>query len=350
MKKLFVILVLLLVATPQAQTQTGIAGAWRAVSVMPDGTADGALATRDFFFELKADGASLTASVTGAPIVIRDGRIERNVVTLNGVMNNAPVSFTGNLSGDEIVFTAVGLIPEPMHFVARRVARVTTIRGTVSDAALVQQLMKQYNVPGVSIAVIKDFKIAAAFAYGVADADSKTSVTTQTMFQAASVSKPVAAMVSLKAVQDKRFSLDQDINSILKSWKLPFGEWTKTSPVTPRTLMSHTSGMGDGFGFPGSVPGTTLPTLPQILDGVPPSNTRPIRLERPPSIGYEYSGGGVLLQQLALTDAVGKPFAQIAREWVLDPLGMTNSTFEQPAARRTATERRASSRSEWGQE
>jgi CubicO group peptidase (beta-lactamase class C family) len=137
-------------------------------------------------------------------------------------------------------------------------------------------------------------------------------------------------MVSLKAVQDKAFSLDQDVNTILKSWKLPVGELTRSGPVTPRMLMSHTSGMGDGFGFPGYAPGVPIPTLRQILDGVPPSNVRAVRLERAPLAGFEYSGGAVILQQLALMDAAGKPFAEIAREWVLDPLEMTNSTYEQP--------------------
>jgi len=100
------------------------------------------------------------------------------------------------------------------------------------------------NVPGVSIAVIKDFKVALAVAYGVTDAETRTPVTTRTMFQAGSISKTVAAMASLKAVQEKRFTLDQDVNTILKSWKLPVGEFTKAHPVTP--AHAHESCLGHG--------------------------------------------------------------------------------------------------------
>jgi CubicO group peptidase (beta-lactamase class C family) len=325
--KMLLVLMLLAILTLPVQTQTGIAGRWRTVALLPDGT------TRDFTMDLKVDGTSVTGTVTGPPLVIREGRIEGSVVTLSGVNmnNNQPASLTGQISGNEIVFKAVGLLPEAFQFVARRDTRMT-ITGSVSDSALLQQLLKQFNVPGVSIAIIKDFKVVLATAYGVADVETGTPVTTKTMFQAASISKPVAAMASLKAVQEGRFSLDQDVNTILKSWKLPEGELTKTGPVTPRTLMSHTSGTGDAFGFPGYAPGAPLPTLQQILDGVSPSNLRAVRLERPPLTGFEYSGGGVLMQQLALVEAVGKPFTQIAREWVLDPLEMTNSTFEQPPA------------------
>ena len=212
-------------------------------------------------------------------------------------------------------------------------AATQTPNGRVSDPSVVQKLMKDFNVPAVSIAIINDFKIAATYAYGLADVETGAPVTTTTMFQAASISKPVAAMVSLKAVQDGRFSLDQDVNSILKSWKLPEGSFTKERRVTPRSLMSHTSGTGDAFGFPGYAAGAMLPSIPQILDGVqPPSNLRAVRLERAPLTGFEYSGGAVMIQQLALMDAVGKPFGDLAREWVLDPIGMTNSTFEQPLA------------------
>jgi CubicO group peptidase (beta-lactamase class C family) len=198
---------------------------------------------------------------------------------------------------------------------------------------VVGALMKRIEVPGVSIAVIKDFKIHWAKGYGVADVETGAPVTTETMFQAASISKPVAAMVSLRAVQEGRFGLDQDINTILKTWKLPVGEHTKDRPVTPRALLSHTSGTGDGFGFPGYAVGAPLPTLQQILDGVPPSNRRAVRLERAPMTGFKYSGGGSVMQQVVLTDAVGRPFAELAREWVLDPIGMTNSTYEQPLPR-----------------
>ena len=205
------------------------------------------------------------------------------------------------------------------------------------DAYTLQQMMERFHVPGVSVAVVKDFKVHWAKGWGVADVETGAPVKPDTMFQAASISKPVAAMASLKAIQDGKFRLDQDINTILKSWKLPDGNFTKNTAVTPRMLMSHTSGTGDGFGFPGYPPSAPMPTLVQILDGLPPSNVGVVRLERPPLTGYKYSGGAVMIEQLALTDVLGKPFAEIMREYVLDPIGMTDSSYEQPLPQQRAS-------------
>ena len=229
----------------------------------------------------------------------------------------------------------------PLFLVATAAAQdsaqmITTIEGPQVpnrqgfDSLSLRELLERLHVPGISVAVIKDFKVEWAKGWGVADVKEGNPVTAETMFQVASMSKPVAAMASLRAVQEGKFGLDQDVNTILKSWKMPASEFTKNIPVTPRELMSHTSGTGDGFGFPGYAPSAPRPTLVQILDGLPPSNVGKVRLERPPLTAYKYSGGAVTIQQLALIDAVGKPFAQIMREWVLDPIGMTNSTYEQP--------------------
>ncbi len=186
------------------------------------------------------------------------------------------------------------------------------------------ELMQRSHVPGLSIAVVRDFKIHWVKAYGIADVESGRPAETTTLFQAASISKPVTAMAAMRLVDEHRLSLDDDINSILKSWHVP------GHAVTPRSLMSHTSGADDGFGFPGYAPSAPRPSLVQILDGKPPSNVGPVLFARPPFQAYKYSGGGVTVMQLALVDLVGRPFAEFMRATVLDPLGMNDSSYAQP--------------------
>lgn len=197
-------------------------------------------------------------------------------------------------------------------------------------AMTVEELLAHFDVPGFGVAIIHDFEIHWAAGYGVADVETGRPVDEETMFQAASISKPVAAMASLKAVQDGLFGLEDDINDILTSWHLDGGDMTEGQPVTPRTLLSHTSGLGDAFGFPGYDPDAPLPTPVQIFDGHDLSNVGPIFMERRPWEAYEYSGGGVTVMQQALSDARGRPFADIMQTDVLDPIGMTRSTFIQP--------------------
>jgi CubicO group peptidase (beta-lactamase class C family) len=194
----------------------------------------------------------------------------------------------------------------------------------------IAELMARFSVPGVSIAVIHDHQIHWAKGYGIADVATGALVDTGTMFQAASMSKPVAAMAVLRAVQDGLFTLDDDINRILTSWKLDGGELTREHPVTPRMLTSHTSGLGDGFGFPGYDPSDTVPTVVQILQGHRHSNVGVLFMERPPMSLMEYSGGGVTVMQQALSNVRKRPFADIMRDGVLRPIGMTRSTYEQP--------------------
>lgn len=201
-----------------------------------------------------------------------------------------------------------------------------------TDPLGLAEMLGYFRVPAASLAIVRGFEIVAAKAWGVADAETGAPATEDTLFQAASISKPVAAMASLKAVEQGLFGLDQDINTILKSLTLPGSPFGGDVPVTPRMLMSHTSGTGDGFGFPGYEPGAPLPTILQILDGQLPSNTGPVRLVRPPLSQFQYSGGATTVQQLALTDAMGRPFGELIHDWVLGPAGMTSSSFAAPLA------------------
>ena len=195
--------------------------------------------------------------------------------------------------------------------------------------AFVKAQMAQRQIRGLSLAVIKDGKVAAARAYGVTDDSSKRPVTTTTLFQAGSISKPVSALGALHLVEAGKLSLDDEVNGKLESWKVPDNRFTATEKVTLRRLLSHTAGM-TVHGFPGYDVSEPKPTLVQVLDGAPPANTAPIRVDTTPGTVWRYSGGGISVMQLMVIDVTGQPFPQFMQKTVLGPIGMTNSSFEQP--------------------
>ncbi len=191
------------------------------------------------------------------------------------------------------------------------------------------QLMELYKVPGLSIAVIEDFKVVWAKGYGTTGAGSNVPVTTRTLFQAGSISKPVAATGALYLVEHGQLALDEDVNVKLKTWKVPENEFTKERRVTLRRLMSHTGGL-TVHGFPGYDVDAPMPTLVQIFNGEKPANTAPIRVDILPGTQERYSGGGVTIEQQLMMDVTGKAFPELLRETVLDKIGMADSSYEQP--------------------
>jgi CubicO group peptidase (beta-lactamase class C family) len=189
--------------------------------------------------------------------------------------------------------------------------------------------MKSNHINGISIALIKDFKIEWAKGYGWADSAKQRPVTVNTLFQAGSISKSLNAVGILKLVQDGKLSLDSDINSYLKSWKFPYDSLSKGKKVTIANLLSHTAGL-TVHGFDGYEKGDTIPTLIQILNGNKPANSKAIRSMYEPSFRHQYSGGGTTISQLILQDVTGQPYDAYMWKNVLSPMGMTHSFYTQP--------------------
>ena len=193
-----------------------------------------------------------------------------------------------------------------------------------------QQRMKHHRVPGLSIAVIRNYQVEWAKAYGWADTTARTLVTTNTLFSAGSISKLATAAAALALVQQGKLSLDAPINTYLKSWHLADNDFTRKRPVSLRLLLAHQGGTSQSAYF-GFVPGTTpLPSVVDILSGQPQAETRPVVVNREPGTGFQYSGGGYLVAQLALMDATGQAFAPLADAVLFRPLNMRSTTFAQP--------------------
>lgn len=220
--------------------------------------------------------------------------------------------------------------------VADRIARVerglmrpSYIAGQSVQHYTIEDRLQNYRTPGVSVAVMHDGKIEWAKGYGVVRAGGTQRIDSATLFQAASISKPVAAVAALRLVEQGRLTLDADINTVLESWKVADTSFTATEKVTLRRLLSHSAGL-TVHGFPGYPADASVPTVVQVLDGTPPANTPAVRVNVTPGSIWRYSGGGFTVMQLALSDLTGKPFPRLARELVLDPAGMRSSGYEQP--------------------
>jgi CubicO group peptidase (beta-lactamase class C family) len=200
----------------------------------------------------------------------------------------------------------------------------------------IRERMVHYNVPAVSVTVVDRYQVAWSRAYGYIRED-KTRATTETLFQAASISKPVTAAAALILVARGTLDLDSPVDRYLSSWKIPESALAGNSPVTLRRLLSHSAGISV-HGFEGYKATGPVPTLQQVLSGVPPANSLPVRVEEEPGRAWRYSGGGYTIVQQILEDVTDKPFPQVMKEMVLSKLGMESSAFLQPLPEQRARE------------
>jgi CubicO group peptidase (beta-lactamase class C family) len=213
--------------------------------------------------------------------------------------------------------------------VENNLRKAIAVRGRVVEQFNLEERMQFYRVPGVNLAVIQDGEVEWARGYGFKESGGSEPISPDTLFQAASISKPVAAMAALSLVEKGILELDEDVNQKLLSWKVPENEFTQLEKVTLRRILSHSAGL-TVHGFMGYEKGKAIPSIPQILDGKPPSNSAAVLVDVLPGSIWRYSGGGTTVAQLLMMEVTGKPFAELMQQSVLDKIGMTSSTYEQP--------------------
>jgi hypothetical protein len=173
------------------------------------------------------------------------------------------------------------------------------------------QLLERFRIPGVSIAVVAGGALAWAYAWGAAQAGRPGPVTEHTLFQAGSISKPVAAVCALRLFAQGHLDLDSDVNQVLVSWKVPANAGWQPR-VTVRQLLSHTAGL-TVHGFPGYRADRPAPSLIQVLNGQ--GNTAPVRVATLPGLQFSYSGGGYCVLQQLLIDSSHGSWCSTRSEW-----------------------------------
>lgn len=189
-----------------------------------------------------------------------------------------------------------------------------------------EEQMLNYKVTGLSIAVINSYEIEWAKGYGITGSTESPTVTDRTVFQAASMSKFVNAIALMKLKELEKINLDEDINTYLTSWKFPYSNDFGTNPITISQLLSHTAGLST-HGFSGYENSGNLPSIIQTLEGDKPANSDKVKQVLPPNKEFKYSGGGVTISQLILTDNSTSSYEDFLKSNVFIPLGMNNSFY-----------------------
>jgi CubicO group peptidase (beta-lactamase class C family) len=197
-----------------------------------------------------------------------------------------------------------------------------------SQPVRVESRMAEHKTPALSVAVIDNGELDWSAAWGRLNVGG-TRAGCDTLFQAGSLAKPVTLLAALRMREAGLIDFDKNIESYLLSYHLPAGRQTDDNPVTFHNLFAHTAGITPG-GYDGYAPGERLPTDQQIVRAEPPSNSRRVEVQNAPGTSLIYSGGGYTVIEIALQDQLGKPFEQIMREWLTDPIGMRQGTFAQP--------------------
>ncbi|NMG07532.1 serine hydrolase domain-containing protein [Brasilonema sp. UFV-L1] len=171
--------------------------------------------------------------------------------------------------------------------------------------------MQAALIPGLELAIIRDGKLFWSRGFGLKNRDTKQPVTNDTVFAAASLSKPLFAYAVLKMVEQGKLDLDTPLTEYTAK---PYISDPRIKLITARMALSHTTG------FPNW------------------SGENPLKIEYPPGKRFSYSGEGYLYLQKVVEEITQQPLNEYLHQQILEPLGMNSSSFIwQPAYQTTAS-------------
>jgi len=194
----------------------------------------------------------------------------------------------------------------------------------------VPALLEEHGVPGAAVALVRGGEVVWADGFGMADVSTARPVTSDTIFNIASISKLVTAWGVMRLVERGEFDPDEPVASHLTRWEFPKSEFDSAG-ITARRLMSHTAGLSM-HSIPGFEVSKPLPKLEDILSGeytgsvYAPSGS-PMTQLSPPGSEWRYSGGGTVLLQLLIEEITKETFTDYMAANVLAPLEMADSHF-----------------------